>query len=62
MIKIMKYSEVNSSEVFARSEELIDVSAVVKEIIEAVKINKDEALKQYCLKFDGASLDSLEVS
>ena len=62
MIKILKYGEVSNSEIFSRSTAATDVSSIVSEIIEDVKINGDEALYRYCEKFDKAKLDCLEVS
>ncbi len=62
MIKIMKYSDVEKSEIFARTESKVNVEAVVSEIIENVKKNGDKALFEYCEKFDKAKLDSLLVS
>ena len=62
MIKIYKYGELSPEEIFARNDAELDVSAPVSEIIEAVKARKDEALFEYCLRFDKASLSSLEVT
>lgn len=62
MIKILKYGEVDNSEIFARGTAATDVSGIVGEIIENVKQNGDKALFEYCEKFDKASLTSLEVS
>jgi len=62
MIKIYKYGQVPNSEIFARSTAEADVSGIVSEIIENVKVNGDNALLDYCKKFDGAELDALEVS
>lgn len=62
MIKILKYGEVENSEIFARGTAETDVSGIVSEIIENVKQNGDKALFEYCEKFDKASLTSLEVS
>lgn len=62
MIKILKYGEVDNSEIFARGTAATDVSGIVGEIIENVKKNGDKALFEYCEKFDKASLTSLEVS
>ncbi len=62
MIKIYKYGEVSNSEIFARNNPTGDVSSIVKDIIENVKTNGDKALKEYSLRFDGAELDSLEVT
>ena len=62
MIRIMKVGEVPASEIFARMEPKVDVAAVVADIIADVRANGDEAVKRYCEKFDGAKLDSLQVS
>ncbi len=62
MIKIMKYGEISKDEIFARQEQTIDVSQIVRDIIDNVRKNGDKAVLEYNLKFDGAQLDSLEVS
>ena len=62
MIKIMKFGEVSSDEIFARTEPSVNVEAVVTEIIDDVRKNGDTALYKYCEKFDKAKLDSLIVS
>ncbi|MBE6737555.1 MAG: histidinol dehydrogenase [Ruminococcaceae bacterium] len=62
MIKIMKYGEISKDEIFARQEATMDVSSIVSDIIEDVKENGDKAVLAYNLKFDGAELESLEVS
>ena len=62
MIKIMKYGEVSPEEIFARGTAVTDVSGIVRDIIDNVKVNGDKALYEYCEKFDKAKLSSLEVS
>lgn len=62
MIKILKYGEVESSDIFARSEDTMNVSDTVAEIIENVKNRGDAALFEYCERFDKAKLSSLEVT
>ena len=62
MIKIMKYGEVSKDEIFDRGETSFDVCDIVSEIIENVKTNGDEALLEYCRKFDKAELTALEVT
>ena len=62
MIKILKYGEVENSEIFSRVVPEFDVTAIVTDIIEDVKENGDQALLKYCEKFDKASLTSLEVT
>ncbi len=62
MIKIMKYGEVPVSDIFARTEQKVDVADIVTGIISDVRKNGDEALFRYCEKFDGAKLCSLAVT
>ncbi len=62
MIKIMKYGEISKDEIFARQEQKIDVTAIVTDIISNVRTNGDKAVFEYNLKFDGADLDTLEVT
>ena len=62
MIKIFKFGEVPSEEIFARFNPTASVEGVVAEIIAEVIKNKDAALKAYAQKFDGVTLESLEVS
>ena len=62
MIKIMNYGEVSAEEIFSRVVPTVNVEQIVTEIIADVRTNGDEALRRYCLKFDGAELSSLEVS
>ncbi len=62
MIKILKYGEVENSEIFARVVPKTDVESVVSEIIANVRKNGDKALFEYCERFDKAKLSSLLVS
>ena len=62
MIKIMKYAEISKEEIFARQEQKFDVTAIVTDIIDNVRKNGDKAVFEYNLKFDGADLDTLEVT
>ena len=62
MIRILKYGEVAAEEVFARVQPAVDVSAVVREILENVRSNGDRALFAYCEKFDRAVLSELQVT
>ncbi len=62
MIKILKYGEVATEDIFARAVPEADVAGVVSDIISNVRARGDEALFEYCKKFDGASLDTLLVS
>ncbi len=62
MIRIMKYGDVPNSEIFARTQNTVDVSAIVADIIENVRTNGDEALFAYTERFDKAKLDALQVT
>ncbi len=62
MIKILKYGEVASSEIFARVTPTVNVEQIVADILADVKQNGDAALYRYCEKFDGVKLDALRVS
>ena len=62
MIKIYKFGEVPSEEIFARFSPTASVEGVVSEIIAEVIKNKDAALKAYAKKFDGVELQTLEVT
>ena len=62
MIKIYKYGQVPSSEIFARVTPTVDVAGIVSDIIENVKEKGDEALLDYTERFDGVRLCALAVS
>ncbi len=62
MIKILNYNDVSSSEIFARSDDTVNVEQTVSEIIKNVRENGDKALFEYCEKFDKAVLETLRVS
>ena len=62
MIKTYKYSEISKDEIFARVETKSNVEQIVAGIIANVRENKDKAVLEYCEKFDGVKLGSLEVS
>ncbi len=62
MIKIMKYEDVSSEEIFARNNPTADVADIVRGILADVKENGDRALYAYTERFDKATLTSLEVS
>ncbi len=62
MIKIYRYGEVSNGEIFARDNIASNVEDTVREIIANVIKNGDKALYEYCAKFDGADLTSLEVT
>lgn len=62
MIKITKYGEVSSEDIFARTEPTFDVADIVTDIIDNVRKKGDKALFEYSEKFDKANLTSLEVT
>ena len=62
MIQILKYGEVSTSEIFARTEPSFNVGDIVADIIANVRQNGDAALYEYCEKFDKAKLSCLLVS
>ncbi|MBQ7718576.1 MAG: histidinol dehydrogenase [Clostridia bacterium] len=62
MIKIKNLRDITPSDVLKRSPETVDVSGVVKDIIDDVIKNGDNALLKYGEKFDRAHLTSLRVS
>lgn len=61
MIRILEYGVVSEDRIFSRSTSSRDVSDVVSAILSDIKERKDEALREYTLKFDGAQIDSIEV-
>ena len=62
MIKILNYNQVSPDEIFARVEPTFNVTDIVAEIIANVRKNGDNALYEYCKKFDKADLTSLQVT
>ena len=62
MIKIFKYGEVSPDEIFARENPTANVADAVSDIIDNVARRGDAALYEYCLRFDRAELDALEVT
>lgn len=62
MIKIYKYGEVDSSEIFERTKMPSGVEDIVAGIIDDVRENGDKALLEYNKKFDHNDSDELEVS
>ena len=62
MIKILKFGEVETEKIFARTENTINVEGIVADIIANVRKNGDKALFEYCEKFDHAKLNSLLVT
>jgi len=62
MIKILRYGEVQKDDIFARCEDIVNVTDTVTEIIANVRERGDAALFEYAEKFDKASLTSLAVT
>lgn len=62
MIKILKDGVNTREEIFSVVTPKVDVEKIVEDIIENVKTNGDKALFEYALKFDKATLSSLEVT
>ncbi len=62
MIRILKYNEVPTEEIFARVVPTVNVEAIVADILATVRREGDRALFTYTEKFDGATLTSLAVS
>ncbi len=62
MIKILNSETVARDEIFARVTPTVNVEDIVADIIKNVRERGDAALFEYCEKFDGAKLTSLEVS
>ena len=62
MIKLMKYGDVSPEEIFARVEPTFNVTNIVSDIIANVRKNGDNALFEYCEKFDNAKLTALQVT
>ncbi len=62
MIKILKYGDVPSSEIFSRAVPEADVEGIVSDIIANVRANGDAALRDYTERFDKVRIDDLAVS
>ena len=62
MIRILNCGEVSADEIFARVTPTVDVTAIVSDIIQTVRSQGDAALKEYTLRFDGAALETLQVT
>ncbi len=62
MIRIIDYKDIDRSEILDRKENVFNVADTVSEIIKQVKTRGDEALFEYCEKFDKVKLSTLEVS
>ena len=62
MITKYNYGDIADNEILLRCEIKTNVEDIVSEIIANVRANKDNALFEYCERFDKVSLPSLEVS
>ncbi len=62
MIRILKYGEVEPSELFSRAVPSVNVEEIVSDIIKTVRRDGDAALQRFTEQFDGAKLTSLAVS
>ncbi len=62
MISILKYGEVANEDIFARVTPSVNVGDIVADIIKNVREKGDEALYEYCKKFDKAELTLLQVT
>ena len=62
MISILKYNEVDNSAIFSRAQSTFNVEEIVADIINNVRTNGDNAVLEYCEKFDKAKLSSLLVT
>lgn len=62
MIRILKYGEISSKEIFDRSMPTYNVENIVADIIHIVRERGDSALKELTKKFDHAVLETLIVT
>ena len=62
MIQILNYGQVDREKIFARVSPEMDVEAIVSQIILEVRKGKDQAVIEYCRRFDRVDLSSLEVT
>lgn len=62
-MEILKYDKKTVNDLIKRSQaDINEILAIVNDILNDVKENKDEAIKKYTAKFDGAKLNDLKVS
>lgn len=62
-MEILKYDKETVNDLIKRSQaDINEILAIVSDILVDVKENKDESIKRYTAKFDGAELDDLKVS
>ena len=62
MIQILNYGQVDRNKIFARVSPEMDVEAIVSQIIRDVRKGKDQAVIEYCRRFDQVDLRTLEVT
>ena len=62
MIRILDSGEIPVCEIVRREAMTVNVEQIVADIVADVQENGDEALLRYTQKFDGAVLQSLEVT
>ncbi|MBO4836617.1 MAG: histidinol dehydrogenase [Clostridia bacterium] len=62
MIRIMRYGEIPDEQIFFRGEIRTDVEGIVADILKQVRERGDEAVLEYCSRFDGGVPEPLEVS
>ena len=62
MIQILNYGQVDQDKIFARVVPKVDVEAIVSQIITEVRKGKDQAVIEYCRRFDQVDLRTLEVT
>ena len=62
MIQILNYGQVDREKIFARVVPEVDVEAIVSQIIADVRKGKDQAVIEYCRRFDRVDLRTLEVA
>ena len=61
-MKIYRLNEIEEKDVFLRCDTGVDVSQPVREMIERVRKEGDQALYALTEQFDGAKLETLAVS
>lgn len=60
-MKIVSYDKTNPKAILSRERENFDIEATVRDIISDVRNRKDEALREYTLKFDHANIPNPAV-
>ena len=62
-MEILNYKDIDLQETIKRSEEDVNrVLDTVSDILNNVKINKDNAIREYTEKFDQVTIENLKVS